>query len=44
MTTAIREALTTRPDAVDSRTYLGAGRQAMAETAASLIKLVATAA
>lgn len=43
MTTAIREALTTRPDAVDSRTYLGAGRQAMAETAAGLIKLVAAA-
>ncbi|WP_328665150.1 class II fructose-bisphosphate aldolase [Streptomyces sp. NBC_00328] len=37
MTGAIREFLTASPDAVDSRTYLGVGREAMARTVAGLI-------
>jgi fructose-bisphosphate aldolase class II len=37
MTGAIREFLTARPEAVDSRAYLGAGREAMARTVAHLI-------
>lgn len=43
MTTAIREVLTARPEAVDSRTYLKAGRQAMAETVTGLITLLGAA-
>ncbi|WP_329124457.1 class II fructose-bisphosphate aldolase [Streptomyces sp. NBC_01465] len=37
MTGAIRQVLAERPDAVDSRKYLTAGRQAMAETVSTLI-------
>ncbi|MFF4536260.1 ketose-bisphosphate aldolase [Streptomyces aureus] len=37
MTDAIREFLTASPDAVDSRKYLGVGREAMARTVTSLI-------
>ena len=37
MTRAVREFLTARPDAVDARGYLDAGRQAMAETVAGFI-------
>ncbi|WP_037616041.1 class II fructose-bisphosphate aldolase [Streptomyces aureus] len=37
MTAAIREFLTASPDAVDSRKYLGVGREAMARTVTSLI-------
>jgi fructose-bisphosphate aldolase class II len=37
MTGAIREFLTASPDAVDSRKYLGVGREAMARTVAELI-------
>ncbi|MFF3414759.1 ketose-bisphosphate aldolase [Streptomyces sp. NPDC002698] len=37
MTGAIREFLTASPDAVDSRKYLGVGREAMARTVAGLI-------
>ncbi|WP_406135960.1 ketose-bisphosphate aldolase [Streptomyces sp. NBC_01089] len=40
MTAAIREVLTAQPDAVDSRKYLKAGRQAMADTVTGLVKLV----
>ncbi|MET8455524.1 class II fructose-bisphosphate aldolase [Streptomyces parvulus] len=41
MTGAIREHLTARPDAVDSRGYLTAGREAMARTVATIIQVVA---
>ncbi|MGW5174089.1 class II fructose-bisphosphate aldolase [Streptomyces sp. NPDC004082] len=42
MTGAIREFLTARPEAVDSRAYLGAGREAMARTVAHLIGVLRT--
>jgi fructose-bisphosphate aldolase class II len=41
MTAAVREHLTAHPQAVDSRAYLGAGREAMARTAQELITLLA---
>ncbi|TDT38952.1 fructose-bisphosphate aldolase class II [Streptomyces sp. BK208] len=41
MTGAIREHLAARPDAVDSRDYLTAGREAMARTVTALIQVVA---
>lgn len=41
MTGAIREHLAARPDAVDSRGYLTAGREAMARTVATIIQVVA---
>ncbi|WP_328559043.1 ketose-bisphosphate aldolase [Streptomyces coelicoflavus] len=41
MTGAIREHLAARPDAVDSRGYLTAGREAMVRTVATLIGVVA---
>ncbi|MFE2373176.1 ketose-bisphosphate aldolase [Streptomyces sp. NPDC059398] len=44
MTTAIREVLTAQPEAVDSRKYLKAGRQAMADAVTGLVKLVGSAA
>lgn len=44
MTAAIREVLTAQPEAVDSRKYLKAGRQAMADTVTGLVKLVGSAA
>jgi fructose-bisphosphate aldolase class II len=37
MTGAIREFLAASPDAVDSRKYLGVGREAMARTVAGFI-------
>ncbi|MEU4167298.1 class II fructose-bisphosphate aldolase [Streptomyces sp. NPDC026665] len=40
MTGAIREFLTASPDAVDSRKYLGVGREAMARTVAGLIAVL----
>ncbi|OIJ95978.1 class II fructose-bisphosphate aldolase [Streptomyces colonosanans] len=40
MTGAIREFLSAHPTAVDSRTYLGVGREAMARTAARLITVL----
>jgi fructose-bisphosphate aldolase class II len=43
MTAAIREVLTTQPDAVDSRKYLKAGRHAMAATVTRLITLLGAA-
>ncbi|WP_200302105.1 class II fructose-bisphosphate aldolase [Streptomyces adelaidensis] len=42
LTGAIREYLTARPDAVDPREYLTAGRAAMAETVARLIRVLRT--
>ncbi|WP_328320449.1 class II fructose-bisphosphate aldolase [Streptomyces sp. NBC_00388] len=42
MTAAIREVLTAQPEAVDSRKYLKAGRQAMADTVTGLVELVAS--
>ncbi|MGW6473570.1 class II fructose-bisphosphate aldolase [Streptomyces nigra] len=41
MTTAIREFLAAHPDAVDSRTYLSVGREAMVRAVARIITLVA---
>ncbi|WP_406174480.1 ketose-bisphosphate aldolase [Streptomyces canus] len=41
MTGAIREFLAAHPEAVDSRTYLGVGRDAMAEAARRIIQLLA---
>ncbi|MFE2629536.1 ketose-bisphosphate aldolase [Streptomyces sp. NPDC059374] len=41
MTTAIRDFLAARPDAVDSRTYLSVGREAMARTVAGIITVLA---
>ena len=41
MTTAIREFLAAHPDAVDSRTYLSVGREAMARAVARIITLLA---
>ncbi|GAA3997842.1 class II fructose-bisphosphate aldolase family protein [Streptomyces marokkonensis] len=41
MTGAIREFLAARPEAVDSRGYLTAGREAMARTVAAIIQVVA---
>jgi len=38
MTAAIRTHLAARPEAVDSRTYLTAGRAAMADTVERLIR------
>jgi fructose-bisphosphate aldolase class II len=38
MTGAIREFLATRPDTVDPRRYLAAGREAIARTVAGLIE------
>ncbi|MFJ5289337.1 ketose-bisphosphate aldolase [Streptomyces sp. NPDC088348] len=43
MTAAIREVLTAQPEAVDSRKYLKAGRQAMADTVTRLVELVGAA-
>ncbi|MFI1438426.1 class II fructose-bisphosphate aldolase [Streptomyces fructofermentans] len=43
MTGAIREHLTARPEAVDSRSYLSVGRAAMVETVARLIEVLGTA-
>ncbi|MGW3913353.1 class II fructose-bisphosphate aldolase [Streptomyces sp. NPDC005070] len=40
MTGAVREFLTASPDAVDSRKYLGVGREAMARTVAELIAVL----
>ncbi|MFF6996724.1 ketose-bisphosphate aldolase [Streptomyces sp. NPDC008313] len=40
MTGAVREFLASRPEAVDSRTYLGVGREAMARTVARLIRVL----
>ncbi|MFF1720962.1 class II fructose-bisphosphate aldolase [Streptomyces sviceus] len=40
MTGAIREFLTAHPEAVDSRTYLSAGRDAMVEAARRIIRLL----
>lgn len=40
LTGAIREFLDARPEAVDSRTYLGAGREAMAAATARLITVL----
>ncbi|MDH6553194.1 class II fructose-bisphosphate aldolase family protein [Streptomyces sp. SAI-041] len=40
MTGAIREFLAAHPDAVDSRTYLSAGRDAMTEAARRIIRLL----
>ncbi|MFE1913106.1 class II fructose-bisphosphate aldolase [Streptomyces anandii] len=42
MTRAIRDFLATRPEAVDSRKYLGVGREAMAREAARLIEVIGT--
>lgn len=42
LTGAIRDLLTARPEAVDPRTYLAAGRTAMTETVARLIGVLAT--
>ncbi|MEU6805372.1 class II fructose-bisphosphate aldolase [Streptomyces neyagawaensis] len=42
LTGAIRDFLTARPDAVDPRTYLAAGRTAMTEAVARLIGVLAT--
>ncbi|MFJ3658586.1 class II fructose-bisphosphate aldolase [Streptomyces nigra] len=41
MTTAIREFLAAHPDAVDSRTYLSVGREAMVRAVARIITLLA---
>ncbi|MFE0182536.1 class II fructose-bisphosphate aldolase [Streptomyces olivaceus] len=41
MTGAIREHLTARPEAVDARGYLAAGRDAMAATVATVLRVVA---
>ncbi|MFE2196185.1 class II fructose-bisphosphate aldolase, partial [Streptomyces olivaceus] len=41
MTGAIREHLTARPEAVDARGYLVAGRDAMAATVATVLRVVA---
>ena len=41
MTGAIREFLAAHPEAVDSRTYLSVGRDAMAEAARRIIQLLA---
>ncbi|MFE1588023.1 ketose-bisphosphate aldolase [Streptomyces sp. NPDC058737] len=41
MTGAIREHLAARPEAVDSRGYLTAGREAMVRTVATLLRVVA---
>ncbi|MFF4086777.1 ketose-bisphosphate aldolase [Streptomyces nigra] len=41
MTTAIREFLAAHPDAVDSRTYLSVGREAMVRVVARIITLLA---
>ncbi|MET7684583.1 class II fructose-bisphosphate aldolase [Streptomyces sp. NPDC005423] len=43
MTGAIRDFLAAHPDAVDSRAYLGVGREAMAETVARVIRVLGTA-
>ena len=40
MTRAIREHLAAHPETVDSRTYLGAGRDAMAEAARRIIRML----
>ncbi|MFE7891810.1 class II fructose-bisphosphate aldolase [Streptomyces sp. NPDC057412] len=40
MTTAIRDFLAAHPDAVDSRTYLSVGREAMARTVADIITVL----
>ncbi|MFC8676272.1 ketose-bisphosphate aldolase [Streptomyces griseorubiginosus] len=40
MTHAIREFLAAHPEAVDSRTYLGVGRDAMAEAARRIIRML----
>jgi fructose-bisphosphate aldolase, class II len=40
MTAAIREFLAARPEAVDSRAYLGVGRQAMARTVTRLVTVL----
>jgi fructose-bisphosphate aldolase class II len=40
MTGAVRELLAARPEAVDSRTYLGVGREAMAEAVAHLVRVL----
>ncbi|MDI9833230.1 ketose-bisphosphate aldolase [Streptomyces sp. KAU_LT] len=40
MTTAIRDFLAAHPDAVDSRTYLSVGREAMAHTVADIITVL----
>ncbi|MFF7949525.1 class II fructose-bisphosphate aldolase [Streptomyces griseorubiginosus] len=40
MTRAIREHLAAHPEAVDSRTYLGVGRDAMAEAARRIIRML----
>ncbi|GGX71462.1 fructose-bisphosphate aldolase [Streptomyces anandii JCM 4720] len=42
MTRAIRDFLATHPEAVDSRKYLGVGREAMAREAARLIEVIGT--
>ncbi|MFF9038671.1 ketose-bisphosphate aldolase [Streptomyces sp. NPDC014892] len=42
LTGAVREYLTARPEAVDPRTYLAAGRTAMAQTVARLIGVLRT--
>ena len=42
MTGAIRDYLTAHPEAVDPRTYLAAGRAAMADTVARLIRVLRT--
>ncbi|MFF9405359.1 ketose-bisphosphate aldolase [Streptomyces anandii] len=42
MTRAIRDFLAARPEAVDSREYLGVGREAMAREAARLIGVIGT--
>ncbi|MEU6375599.1 class II fructose-bisphosphate aldolase [Streptomyces sp. NPDC046909] len=44
MTGAVRQFLTAHPEAVDSRKYLGVGREAMAGAAERIIRLVAGAA
>ncbi|MEU6546041.1 class II fructose-bisphosphate aldolase [Streptomyces sp. NPDC046859] len=41
MTTAIRDFLAAHPDAVDSRTYLSVGREAMVRTVAGIITVLA---
>jgi fructose-bisphosphate aldolase class II len=40
MTGAIREFLATHPEAVDSRTYLGVGREAMVRTVAGMLEVL----
>jgi fructose-bisphosphate aldolase class II len=40
MTSAIREFLAAHPEAIDSRTYLGVGRKAMAEAVARLVTVL----